>query len=152
APYLRVGYCDHNEKCGQRIAPRWSPGDRIWVKETFCNGGGLNIALPGDGLTATGAPAPQWIYRADETFALPRGTHWKPSIFMPRAASRITLEIQSVRVERLQEISEQDAWAEGVTLYGTTRWETESRQAYKLLWESINGAGSWEKNPWVWIL
>lgn len=79
---------------------------------------------------------------------------WKkmPSLFMPRWASRITLEITGIRAERLQDISEADALAEGVTLRGTTRWETEAREAYSALWESINGENSWSSNPFVWVI
>ena len=85
---------------------------------------------------------------------------WTPSIHMPRWASRITLEITSVRVERLQAISEADAVAEGVTAVssgGVTLFTTTgvncfqtAKDAYAALWESINGPDSWGANPWVW--
>ena len=94
-----------------------------------------------------------------------------PSIFMPRWASRITLEITSVRVERLQEVSEADAIAEGIEKCKSfpTHWECYSVQkvpnnggeyvafnnpiqSYKSLWESINSPGSWALNPWVWVV
>ena len=92
---------------------------------------------------------------------------WRPSIHMPRWASRITLEIVSVRVERLQDISYEDALAEGVLDFrpliepecqqGETADECARRlcwpqRCYRQLWESINGEGSWEKNPWVWVI
>ncbi len=90
---------------------------------------------------------------------------WKPSIHMPRAASRITLEIVSVRVERLQDVSESDAMAEGIQRYsGPLRWvryldvvtgeamHNSARDAYAALWEAINGPGSWDANPWVWCI
>ena len=67
---------------------------------------------------------------------------WMSPIHMPRWASRITLEVVNVLVERLQQISEQDAKAEGV----------ESVAEYAALWDSINGVGSWAENPWVWVL
>ncbi len=85
---------------------------------------------------------------------------------MPRWASRITLEITGVRVERLQDISEADCWAEGVeqVMHDFTK-ESQIDMAYRLglciddakplyaqLWESINGPGSWEANPWVWVV
>ncbi len=78
---------------------------------------------------------------------------WRPSIFMPRWASRITLEVTEVRVERLQDISEADAIAEGVLPTGNaSKWIDDPRLAYRALWESINGAGSWDMNPWVWVV
>jgi hypothetical protein len=67
---------------------------------------------------------------------------WRPSIFMPRWASRITLRITDVRVERLQDISDDDARAEGV----------ENRGAYAQLWEDIKGKGSWDADPTVWVV
>jgi len=95
-----------------------------------------------------------------------KGIHWTPSIHMPRWASRITLEIVSVRVERLQDISEEDVKAEGVLSFGD-RWknyvtERESsgingavksaRLSFESLWESISGPGSWELNQFVWVI
>ena len=75
----------------------------------------------------------------------------RPAIFMPRAASRITLEITSVRVERLQDISEADAKAEGVALKNSpAAFLTSYVRGFRDLWESINGPGSWAANPWVW--
>ncbi len=95
------------------------------------------------------------------------GPHWRPSIHMPRWASRILLEITDVRVQRLQDISEEDAFAEGLERMdpGKTGWNTATilldgwhqndRTAvalYQRLWESINGDGSWDANPLVWAL
>lgn len=81
---------------------------------------------------------------------------WRPSIHMPRWASRITLEVKSVRVERLQDISEDDAGAEGCEQVG---WIDETdvgmssyREGFARLWNRINGSGAWEANPWVWVL
>lgn len=80
---------------------------------------------------------------------------WRPSIHMPRWASRITLRITDVRVERLQDISEDDARAEGVfepnepiETYGPKA----GRVAFHMLWNTINGPGAWEANPWVWVI
>ena len=72
----------------------------------------------------------------------------RPSIFMPRWASRLTLEITGVRVERLKDISNEDCFAEGLpadTTKGNRTW-------YGDLWEEINGKGSWDANPWVWVV
>ena len=90
------------------------------------------------------------------------GFRWRPSIHMPRWASRILLEIVSVRVERLQDISEDDARAEGIAyserFEGYCTGEAEHfnshdpRQSYFSLWEAINGAGSVAANPWVWVV
>lgn len=129
-------------------------GDWLWVKETFR----LNVpAHEGQ----TGYP----IYRAD--FSSPLPGLWKPSIFMPRWASRITLEIVGVRVERLQDISEADVMAEGIEQYSNGIFGHEEKHeaypyaggragdavtAYRNLWEAINGAYSWDKNPWVWVI
>lgn len=76
------------------------------------------------------------------------GLLWRQSMFIPRWASRITLEVVSVRVERLHDISEADAMAEGIT-HSTMN---NPRVEYQWLWESINGLGSWNANPWVWVI
>jgi hypothetical protein len=85
---------------------------------------------------------------------------WRPSIFMPRWASRITLEITSVRVERLGEITEEDAEKEGIELKGYKKWrppDTEipytRRDHFEALWDSINGKKHpWASSPWVWVI
>jgi len=115
--------------------PYGQPGDRLWVRETWRDG-------------IYDGP----IYRADAckvTDEQLEGT-WKPSIFMPRWASRITLEITDVRVERLQEISEEDAKAEGVLRSGQT-----FRQSFNDLWGTIHaadGPNGWSADPWVWVI
>ena len=90
-------------------------------------------------------PIPEWVGKL------------RPGMFMPRWASRITLEVVSVRVERLQAISEADAKAEGIEPAdepNTMRWQHYSPHgvAYARLWDQINGAGSWDANPWVWAV
>ncbi len=86
------------------------------------------------------------------------GLRWRPSIHMPRWASRITLEVTGVRVEQLQEISYEDARAEGVEFWRNDGTLTElppcseHRYAFEDLWTSINGADSWNANPWVWVV
>ena len=76
----------------------------------------------------------------------------RPSIFMPRWASRIQLEITGVRIERLQNISERDSMDEGITGEELFRAQGYAPLAYQRLWESINGVVSWEANPWVWAI
>ena len=124
----------------QMFCPRGQPGDRLWVRETF-------YPSPNDVPTFCG------FYRATDQ---DRDVNWKPSIFMPRLASRLTLEITGIRVERLPDISEEDARAEGVQCSGCE--STEHRhcdnlgQKFRQLWESIHGPGSWDRNPWVWAI
>ena len=80
---------------------------------------------------------------------------WKPSIFMPRWASRITLEITAVRVERVQEIGNDDAKTEGADPAQGVGWackDTTYQVGFKMLWQSINGYDSWDANPWVWVV
>ena len=138
------------------------PGDRLWVKETFRFDGidhrvGMAERRKGD-----------LSFRADmEADRSVNDCPWRPSIFMPRWASRITLEITGVRVERLQDISGTDSISEGIDPsvtdlggsiittfrdYLTGRTDRAARQSYQSLWESINGAGSWDANPWVWVI
>ena len=141
---------------GVRVCPFGCPGDELWVKETFAyTDHSINIK-------------PGWVYRAtDPEWGTEGGLKWKPSIFMPRSASRITLKLTSVRVERLQDISEEDAIAEGckaemIHAPGCKRtcfdpglpdcYVQSAKMAFRELWESINGPGSWDLNPWVWVL
>lgn len=127
--------------------PYGQPGDRLWVRETFGifdSEGTEFVGIPKERprgfhvVWAGDCPAP-----VTETF------RFRPSIHMPRWASRITLEITAVRVERLQEISEEDAKAEGVDW---TPFFNEPVEAYADLWKSINGPCSWESNPYVWVI
>ena len=124
------------------LSPYGQPGDRLWVRETWMDLRGVEGALGGA------------MYRA--TFGnAPEGGKWRPSIHMPRWASRITLEITSVRVERLQDISEADALEEGITYNDLPNNGLAPRRArtwYCSLWEQINGPGSWDANPWVWVI
>jgi hypothetical protein len=123
-----------NGELGSVKSPYGKLGDRLWVRETW----------------APDFEPYEFIYRADdEARASSQGGRWYPSIHMPRWASRITLEVESVRVERLQEISEEDAKAEGVEWYPRSG---SYKRLFTALWESINGPGSWEANPWVWVV
>jgi hypothetical protein len=126
---------------------KWEKGLRLWVRETFAE------HFIGDGGIAYRADGPEW----DEECNM----RWSSPLFMPRTASRITLEIESVRVERLIEIASEDAIAEGV-IETEDGWYADSNfsgmawmkpdGAYRQLWESINGTGSWDANPWVWVI
>jgi hypothetical protein len=133
------GVADENEGY---VSKYGIPGDRFWVRETFR----LDTR---DG---------QFFYCASSFH--PERFSWKPSIFMPRKASRITLEITGVRVERLNDISDLDACAEGAdgphpTFQAGDVGEDGPESfiaGYREIWETINGVNSWEKNPWVWVL
>lgn len=148
------------------ICPHGKPGDRIWVRETFC---------PVDDTQYGGE---KWVdYRATPKFEAshPAGwdsapsdaeaLKWRASIHMPRWASRILLEITDLRVERLNAISEEDVDAEGFAGdYPTSvfpnlfpgepkDWSHLSmRDCYGVLWKSIYGEESWKANPWVWVI
>lgn len=131
--------------------PYGRPGDHLWVREAFMH-------EPADYCWEASVSIPcrpaSTVYRADYPESKP-GEGWKPSIHMPRHLSRILLEVTSVRVERLQDISEADAVAEGVDFAGHTdeiMHDYSPDERFSMLWESINGAGSWNKNPWVWVV
>lgn len=128
--------------CGEWKCPYGQPGDRLWVKETFC------VAESPEGEKC-------YAYRADNWTECPsENGKWMPSIFCRRVASRITLEITAVRVERLNDISEADAKAEGCEFdaWSYPQSFTPGKSSYRALWESINGSESWAKNPWVWVI
>ena len=91
------------------------------------------------------------MYKATDEAKYPDAV-WKPSIHMFRHDSRITLEVTDVRVERLQDISADDCQAEGITRRDYRLGDDDWQDAYKRLWESINGPGSWDANPWVWVV
>ena len=165
--------------------PYGQPGDRLWVRETFALehcvehdqeppfNDGRPVRLPGDS-------GPRWVqahYRATDPepelcCESPRcrqcseqdyGPHWRPSIHMPRWASRITLEVTGVRVERLHDITEEQARAGGAIpakpldhRSGKPRddvqFECPHVVGFASLWNEINGADSWAANAWVWVV
>ncbi|WBW63277.1 ASCH domain-containing protein [Klebsiella electrica] len=188
--------CDYWHPC-----PFGNVGDRLWVRETFaCLGNEDGCAIDwNDNLVKGGGPESARIYRAsceqkpgnyglwsipDDAFWKPHTDEmqfegaWVPSIHMPRWASRITLEITDVRVERLNSISEEDAQREGVHTevwdqtvvarnYAASDeffqfWSDDMpnfvemnelyRSSFRSLWESIYGAENWQANPWVWVI
>jgi hypothetical protein len=124
------------------------PGDRLWVKETFCE-----LDTNKHGVLGINEKI---VYRAtnpaqdedSKRIMKEYGYKWKPSIFMPRNASRITIEIIDTRVERLNDISVEDALAEGIIHRSMNCPKVE----YRWLWEEINGAGTWDANPFVWVI
>ena len=142
------------------------PGDRLWVRETYFAFGNWETrpkaGKAGDEwyfVDRTCASGQRYRYALDEPDGadappgrvagdLPRW-HRRPALFMPRAASRILLEIVGVRIERLREISPEDALAEGIAPVSAG---DDPVQAYRGVWERINGAGSWDADPWIWAV
>jgi hypothetical protein len=141
------------------VCPYGITGDRLWVRETFGPVKQIGIIATISEATYVCFPDGSQKFRSGEyapwnkpvTGSYPEGWRWRPSIHMPRWASRIDLEITSVRVERLQEITEADAIAEGAQCAGVPASLT-NRGAFAKLWESINGPESWAANPWVWVI
>ena len=154
---VTAGYGGWTDGHGTPLRCRYgSAGDHLWVRETWAN-----IALKGY--------PPVYFYRADGKDLPPRDdraadSKWRPSIFMPRAASRITLFVTEVRIQRLHEITEADARAEGAMYHdghgvGHSGWRhdykdvhADARSSFARLWSDINGANSWAENPWVWAV
>lgn len=137
------GYDVHDERM-PCPCPYGVPGDLLYVREAWA---------------AMGRTVE---YRADRSlgdfdgYDNPLGGKWRPSIHMPRWASRITLRLTDVRVERLQDIRGMDALREGVSIpahipHDGADLDYACRE-YRHLWESINGPGSWDANPWVWAI
>lgn len=124
--------------------PYGAPGDRLWVRETWAP---FRRYEPGLGVAyAASCDDGEFDYwTADGAIERLKIKRWKPSIHMPRWASRITLIVIDVRVERLHDITEQDAIAEGVDEVGFPR------ETFASLWDGINGKRApWKSNPWVW--
>lgn len=139
-------------------------GDRLWVRETHCT-----IGVGPDTCVAYRASCPNdefdFVY-ADGAISRVEVERWRPAIHMKREHSRITLEVTGVRVERLQDISEEDATAEGVDLAAVVdllggpgvdasivaALHRGARDLFRVGWGCINGADSWDANPWVWVV
>lgn len=144
-------------KWDQRPLPYGKPGDRLWVREahSIFATHGQNRADgkrwgPWDGLPTVVSPDGKQIAYFREGFDRCDPGRWRPSIHMPRWASRITLEIVSIRAEHLRCICDDDAMEEGVEPTGDCDGSFIS--GYKRLWEQINGPGSWDLNPMVWVI
>lgn len=145
--YVHANWVWDDERSDLYKCPYGQPGDRLWVRETHRPIWGQT---PGYliGVDYRADPAEKWTRLGDQIGA---PTKWTPSIHMRREYSRILLEIVSIRCERLNDISEGDAIAEGC-LYPATGpdWKLAKKWAFRALWNDINGAGSWDENPWVW--
>lgn len=130
------------------ICPYGKPGERLWVRETWSHDAANVEQCRVKYEDAMGGCVYGPYYRA--TDGAPDTLRWIPSIHMPRWASRINLGITSVRVERLQDISRGDCMAEGCPFPNMA--ESDPKKWYADLWDSFNGDGAWDKNPWVWVV
>ncbi|WP_404991210.1 hypothetical protein [Cupriavidus pauculus] len=166
-----VYHCMGQRQFAEKHSPYGVPGDRLWVKETFRFTSDFDSDSParvGERCIDAGYTKP-WApiqYDADgerrdwKWVGTPPGRDVTPgktrvSIHMPRWACRLVLEITGVRVERLNDCSEDDAEAEGIAFLREVPDVDETltaRQLYECLWDSINGAGAWAANPWVWVV
>ena len=140
---------DYTEAQMLARCPYGKPGDRLWARETWQHEDGS--------CSDHKCGQPTHIYhKATESF--PESMRWKPSIFMPRWACRLELEITGVRVERVKDISHEDAVAEGCyriePCEAYPHGNSWGRSGYAALWESINGPGvyGWTANPYVWVV
>lgn len=148
----RFGSKNSSAVCDRK--PQYKPGDILWVRETFCEVPYEHNHVPIKGGHIT---IPKYAYKADSERDY-TGI-WKPSIHMPREAARIFLRVKTVRVERLQDITEEDARAEGCsTKILNDGWKNigtlTARDEFITLWEHLNakrGLG-WDRNPWVWVV
>lgn len=139
--------------------PYGQPGDILWVRETWC----YVMLFHAHDLLEGSRDRNLYVYKTSfhedwmEYAKEKYGYKWRPSIHMPFAAARIFLRIKSVRVEKLQDISGQDAIHEGVAMptYSPAslleNWRT-AKELFNSLWQSINGPESWNANPWVWVV
>lgn len=161
-PSVYFYYSPTDQETRSIKCPYGTIGDRLWVRETW---------RPKTHNFPTVWP---FEYRATaESSGAPADGPWKPSIHMPRAACRLVLEITDVRVERLQDISEQDAIAEGVESWTEERlrsrpthykiyyqdtpedpsfYSSTAKVSFETLWQSIYSPESWDQNPWVWVI
>ena len=141
---------EFNAKTESIRCPLGQPGDRLWVRETWTKTQFGKAVYKADSKDSDGFVWPSVAADVDDVL-------WRPSIHMPRWASRITLEITRVWVERVQDITEEDAMKEGCIRElkpdGSVGWGAglvEARDAFRDLWQSIYG--TWDANPWVWAV
>lgn len=148
---------DPDDRAKAIAASPWQPGRRLWVRENFCFGNSEYVKKYKQNKWM-GSPDPstaEVYYQATESY--PESLRWKPSIHMPRWACRLELKINSVRIERLNDISAADAISEGIDwpaaeLFPECNASSKKITAFRHLWESINGSESWIENPWVWVI
>lgn len=124
------------------VCPYGAPWDRLWCRETWAPSDQRHSHVP-------------ILYRADGDDQPCLDDRWRPSIHMPRWASRLTLDVVSVRAERLHDITEEDARAEGVDGHpdpyvDSFGLDTPYRASFAQAWERIYGTGAWTSSPWVW--
>lgn len=137
------------------LCPYGQPGDLLWVREKFKS---KHVKGCLEEFKLHYPNVHPWFYAADGESEKGYGS-WKPSIHMPKSAARIWLRITDVRLERLHDISEEDAKAEGVE-WKRTGWKDYTKDgicfdaisSFVSLWQSINGIESWDQNPWVWVV
>jgi len=137
-----------HEKC-----PYGQPGDRLWVREAHCFAPPTTWSLPKTINPNDGSEAAYYREGFDRS---PPSSGWRPSIFMPRWACRILLDVEDVRIERLQDITPTDTWREGIDPHITGKIGEDHEmdvRAFRDLWDSINEKKHpWESNPWVWVV
>lgn len=159
----------HQHENSQSYYREWCPfgavGDRLWVRETFA---ALACGSYEPEKPSWSGSCQEARYRATDRLADLsadiRGYGWRPSIHMPRWASRITLEITGVRVERLKDISAEDVTAEGIKTLGESMWGpqwwldapqaaiNDAQLQFSIIWSKIYGEENWRANPWVWVI
>lgn len=177
-------HCMGQRQFADKHCPYGAPGDRLWVREKFCSpengivgywadaecgawmgdGGGGRVWMHHGVIMES--PAYEQRFQNDQrwrTFGIGKyGGRWRSPVHMPRWASRLTLEVVSVRVERVQSISEADAIAEGVDVMFNTKMRaigdpralTVRQRAFGMVWDHFNAKRGypWESNPWVWVI
>jgi hypothetical protein len=166
-PFTEDQYGDHHKTAD--LCPYGQIGDRLWVRETWRFLGGKRIGDSEeitieykDGIIINHKT--EWKFGRDI-----KSNKWKPSIHMPRVVSRITLEIIDIKVERVQDITEEGAFAEGIGVYYkkdskenhyafsdgyTNYYAITGKKIFEYLWDSINKKRgfSWDSNPWIWVV